>query len=154
MRLYIFEESILIFAHLEGIRLFLFATERSSAVRADSALCLRVRKERFAGNAIPALIRALVNVTLIIELFENLLNGFDVVLVRCADEAVIIHTEKLPYFFYLRRDTVNILLRGDSACVCKIFDLLTMLIRACAEENVIPLRLFIARDGVRKDGVI
>ena len=102
MRLYVRKEPVLIFAHSEEICFLFFTAKGSSAVRADAAFRLRVRKERFARNAIPALVGAFINIALIIELFEDFLNGFDVIIVRCADEAVRIHTEKLPYFLYLR----------------------------------------------------
>ena len=82
-------ERVLILAHSEEVSFLVCLLYGATAVGADSALNLRIGKERFARHTVPTFIFALVYVALVIELFKNLLNGLDVLLVRCADELVV-----------------------------------------------------------------
>ena len=67
------DQTVCIFAHFEEICLLLRRLYLTSAVRAFAVHQLRLRPEGLARRTVQSLVRALVNIPLIIQLFENLL---------------------------------------------------------------------------------
>ena len=81
----------------------------------------------------------LIDITLIVELFKNLLNNSLVVGVGRSDELIVGSVQKVADFSDLTCNTVNMLLRGDTLCGGDLLNLLTVLVRAGLEENIVAL---------------
>ena len=60
----------------------------------------------------------LVDISLVIELLENLLNLLLMVLVGCSDKLIIGGIHKVPYSLYLAGNIIDILLRCNTCCLC------------------------------------
>lgn len=88
MALDIFDEFGRVLAHFEEIRLFLGGLDFAPAVGALAVYELRGRPERLAGRTVQPFVFALINIALIVELAEDLLDGFDMALVRRADKSL------------------------------------------------------------------
>ena len=84
-----FDNSILIFAHLEEVALFFHQFDGSAAVGAFAVNELRLGPKGFARGAIPTLVFALVNVALLVELVENLLYCLLVIFVGVNDKVIL-----------------------------------------------------------------
>ena len=78
-----------ILGQAEEVSLLLSVHNRASAVRALAVHQLGLGPEGFARLAVFADIFSFINVALLIELFEDLLDGRLVVVVSGADEAVV-----------------------------------------------------------------
>ena len=154
MLLDMLHESVLIFAHLEEIGFLVLACERASAVGADAALRLRIREKRFAGDAVPALIGAFVDIALIVETFEDFLHGLYMVIVRCADEVVVAAAQHIPNFLDFAGDAVHVFLRRDAGFPRQRLDFLAVLVGSGAEKDVVALRALITGDCVGEHDLI
>ena len=148
------EEPVLIFAHFEVVRFLFRPDERPAAVGANAAIGLRVGEERLARNAVPAFVEILVNVALLVELREYFLNGRDVIIVRRSDKMRVRRAEQGTDRLDLRRNVVDVLLRRNTRVVRVIFDLLTVLVCARTEENVVSRRAFVTRYDVGGNDVV
>ena len=73
---------------------------------------------------------SLVNIALVIKLFENFLYYLFVVLIGRAYKFIVIGVKAVPHFFYLRGDFIHILLRAYALCLGVFFNLLPVLVRA------------------------
>ena len=73
---------------------------------------------------------SLVNIALVIKLFENFLYYLFVVFIGRADKLIVIGVEAVPHFFYLRGNLIHILLRAYALSLGVFFNLLTVLVRA------------------------
>ncbi len=148
------DQAVRIFAHFEEIRFFLLQGNRASAVRAFSVDKLSFRKEGFAGSAVPARILALIDVALVVHLFEHVLDLFLMIVVRRADEFVIRSIHKIPDPSDLRGGLIHESLRFFSGVFRFIFDLLTVFVRPGLEENVVSFHPLIAGDGIRQHDLV
>lgn len=147
-------EFVLVFAHFEEIGFLMLAYKRTTAVGADAALRLRIREERFAGDAVPAFIGAFVDVALIVEALENFLHGFYVIIVRCADEVVVAASEHIPNFFDFTGDAVHVFLRRNAGFFRQRLDLLAVFVGPGAEKDVVALCALITGDRVGEHDLI
>ena len=146
-----------ILGQAEEIGLLLCRLALAAAVRALAVLELARRPERFAGRAVHALIGSLIDVTVFVHLAEDLLNGFDVVIVRGADEAVVGDVHQLPQVknaLLAGDDAVDVFLRRNARCGGLGFDLLTVLVRSGQEHHVVAAQTLIARHGVSGNGAV
>ena len=152
----VFDKAGRIFADVKEIAFFLNLFNLAAAIGAHSAalLELRLRPERLAGRAIHALVAALINIALIIELFKDLLNACNVVIIRRANKAVVGNIHKLPKAVEPRNDVVNILLRCNSRFRCLAFNLLSVFVRTGQKVNIIAAHSLIACKRVRVHGAI
>ena len=148
MLLDVVDHPVLILGETEEIALLTGLLHRAAAVRAAAILELQLRPEGLARRAVQALILALVDVALIVQLPEDLLDGLDVALVRGADEVVILHVHQLPEVLDARDDLVDIGLWGHASRGGLALDLLAVLVRAGQEEDVVAGLLLEARHGV------
>ncbi len=140
-----------ILAHLEEVRFFLRGLHLSAAVGALAVLELRGREERFARHTVHAFIIALIDVALVVHVFENLLHLLDVIFVGGADKAVVRRADKVPQALDLARDVVDVFLRRDARRLGLFLDLLTVLVRAGLQIDVVALKALEARDAVGED---
>ena len=136
------------------VRLFLGALDFSPAVGALAAHELALRPKALARGAIPALVLALVDVALLVELLKDLLHGLDVVLIGRADELIIRRAHLIPNGADGARDAVDIRLGRDARLLGLFFDLLAVLVRARLEADVVALHALEADDGVRQNGFV
>ena len=137
-----------VLAHLEEVRLLLGGLHVSAAVRALTVLELRGREERLARDAVHALVVALVDVALVVHVFEDLLDRLHMVFVRRADKAVVARADEVPKPLDLPRDVVHIFLRRHARGLRLLLDLLAVLVRAGLQIYVIALIALPARDAV------
>ena len=85
----IVNESLSVLAHTEEICLLLGRLNRAAAIRTFAVYQLGLCKEGLAGSAVHSLVMALVNISLVVELLENLLDLSLVVCVCGADKLII-----------------------------------------------------------------
>ena len=95
--------------------------------------------EGFTGCTVFAHIFTLVNIPPVIKLLKNLLYGFNMVIVSCADISVIADIHILPKILEYFNNVVNIFLWGYSLFLCLLLYFKTVLVGACKEYNVLAL---------------
>ena len=147
-------ERVRVLSHLEEVRLFFGAFDFAAAVGAFAVYKLALRPEALARGAVPALVLALVDIALLIELLEDLLHRLHMVLVGGADELVVRGADTVPDGADDARDVVDVCLRGDARLFRLLFDLLTVLVRARLEADVVALHALETDDGVRQNGFV
>ena len=147
-------KSVLILAHPEEVRFLALFVDFASAVGAFPVYELSVRPERFAGRAVPALVLALVYVALVVELLEYLLDRRLVVVVRGAYKFVVAGVHKIPDTLYLGGHAVYVFLGRRPRRFGQFLDLLSVLVGAGAEENVVAHIASEPRDGVGQDYLV
>ena len=148
------DQPVLILAQLEEIGFLAGLFHGAAAVGAVAVLQLQFGEEALAGGAVPALVAALVDVALLVELAEDLLHGLHMTLVRGADEVVVIHIHQFPQILDACHDLVHVGLRGHALGSCLALDLLAVLVSAGEEVGVIAFQLLEAGGGVGGDAAI
>ena len=148
MLLDVLHQAVGVLAHTEEVCFLLGVHARAAAVRAAAVLELALGPEGLTRLAVFALVRTLVNIALIIQLFEDLLHLFLVHRVGGADELVIGGVHQIPDGLNLTGNLVNVLLRRDAGCLGLLLNLLTMLVRAGLEINVVTGHALVACDSV------
>ena len=150
----IFNQLRSIFTHSEEIRLFLRRSYRTAAVRTFSIYQLRLGKERLAGCAIQPFIISLINISLVIKLFKDLLNLFFMVVIRGPDKLIIRSLHQIPDILDLTGYLIYKLLAADASFLCLQFNLLSVLIRSCLEKHIIPLLPLKPGNTIRQNRLI
>ena len=111
----------------------------AAAVRALAVHQLAVGPEALTGLAVVADVLALVDIALLVQLGEDLLAAFHVVVIGGADKAVVADIQQLPQILDGGHDLVHILLGGDAGIGSLILDLLAVLIGTGQEHDVVAL---------------
>ena len=117
----------------EEVGLLLRVHHLPAAVGALAVPELAFRPEGLAGLTVFALVRALVDVALVVHLFENPLDGLHVVAVGGTDEAVVGDVHQLPQIQHPAgggHNVVHELLGGDPGLTGLILNLLPVLVGA------------------------
>ena len=143
-----------VLAHLEEVRFFLRRLHLATAVGALAVHKLRRCEKRLARDAVQTFVAALVNVALVVHIFEDLLYGADVIVVGRADKAIVGRADKIPKALDLARDAVDIFLGRNARGLRLFFDLLTVFVRAGLQIYVITFVALPARDAVGKNRFI
>ena len=154
MRIDVVNEFRRVFAHSEEIRLLLSRMDLTSVERAFAVDKLRLRVEGLALGAVHALVTALVDIALIIQLPEDLLNLLLVEVVCRADKEIVGRVHLIPDPSDLRGRLVDELLRCHARLLCALLDLLSMLVRSCLKMNVVPHLALVSGDRVRQNDLI
>ena len=154
MLLDVLHQAIRILAHLKEVCLLLCLRQRTAAVGALALDRLRCGKEGLTGRAIPALVLSLIDISLLVEALEDLLHGGDVIIVGRADKIVVAGGKRSPDIADLPRNAIHVRLRRHALLTCERFDLLTVLIRARAEENVLSAGALISCNRIGHDDLI
>ena len=154
VRLDIRHELVGVLAHAEEIGLLLRPDDLAPAVRALAAHELALRVEGLVRHAVPALVFALVDVSLLIELAEDLLHLLLVHGVGGAHKAVVARVHQVPDALDLAGDLVDELLGRDALGLGLELDLLAVLVRAGLEIDLVALQPLEAADGVRQHDLI
>ena len=154
MLLDVLHQAVGVLAHAEEVGFLLRVLDRPAAVRAAAVYQLGLGPEGLAGLAVLALVAALVDVALIVQLFEDLLHLFLVHGVGGAHELVIGGVHQVPDALDLARDLIDVLLRGDARGLGLVLDLLAVLVRAGLEVHVIAGQALVARDRVGEHDLI
>ena len=150
----IIDQPVRIFTHTEEISLFFGRLHFAAAVRTFAVHQLGLCPERLAGRAVKSLIRTFVNVSLLIQLFENLLYLFFMILIRGPDKFIVRGVHKIPDILNLACHPVHEFLRSDSCLFCLQFDLLSVLVGSCLEEHVKAAASFVPCDRIRQNRLI
>ena len=135
-------QTVCIFAHFKEICLLLRRLYLTSAVRAFTVYELRLRPEGLTRRTVQSLVRALVNISLLIQLFENLLYLQLMLRIRCADKFVIGRIHQIPDTTDLACNLIDMLLWCDPGCFGLQFDLLAMSHQYLSEKHIISLLSF------------
>ena len=156
MLVYIVDEPRSILADAEEIALLLNLLNGTAAVGADSAALLELRfgPECFAGRAVHALIAALIDIALVVELFECLLNACNVVIIGGADKAVVGNIHELPELMETADDIIDVFLRRYALFRSFALDLLTVLVRAGEEIGIITGQALVSCHCIGIDGAV
>ena len=154
VRFDVMNERVRVLSHPEEVRLFFGALDFAAAVGAFAVYKLALRPKTFARGAVPALVLALVDIALLIELLEDLLHRPDVARIGGADELVVRSADAVPNGADDTRDVVDIGLRGDARLFRLLFDLLAVFVRARLEADVVALHALETDDGVRQNGFV
>ena len=148
----VIDQPILVFAHAQEIAFFLHQFHGAAAIGAATVHHLRGRPEGFAGRAIQALIFALVDVALVVELLEDLLHDLHMARLGGADVVAVFDVHHLPQVFDARHDFIHELDGRFTHFHGLAFDLLAVLIGAREEKHVVSRLLLKAGHRVRRDG--
>ena len=149
------DQPFLIFRETKEIAfLLLCMLHRSAAVRAFSAIQLRFSPKSFARRTVPAFIFAFINISLIVQLLEDLLNGCDVAFIRSPNKAVVGYAQDFPQFLDSRYDPVDVLFRRNSVFLRLPLNLEAVLVGACKKHDVIALKPSVPGLGVGRNRCI
>ena len=141
----------------EEVGLLLGLVDLAAAVRALAIHQLGLGPERFAGRAVLALVGPLVDIAIVVHLFEDLLNRFDMIVICCADEAVIGDVHQLPQVLdtaFTDDDIIYKLLGRDAGLLGLFFDLHAVLVRSGQEHDIAAPEPLVTGHGVRCDGAV
>ena len=150
----VINQAVCILAHFEEVclllcRLYLTATVRTLAVHQ-----LGLRPEGLTGCTVQALIRALVDISLIVQFLKDFLHALLVILVCGADKIIIGCIDQIPDSLYLAGYLIHIFLRCNTGSLCLFLNLLTMLVSSSLEINVIALCTLIPCNGICKNDLV
>ena len=145
----ILNQSRRIFAHAEEVCFFFHRLDIRTADRALSicrqlALCI----ECLALLTVHSLVLAFVDITLVIQLLENMLHRPLMILIRRADELVIREIHDIELLTDLCRYFIHELFRGYACLLCLLFYFLTMLICSGLETDIIADLPLVAGNGI------
>ena len=149
----VFDESRRVFAHFEEISFFLCFNDRSSAFGALAVYDLTVRKERFVGSAVPSLVFALVNISLVVELLKNMLNGGFMKIIGRSDELIVCCVHLIPDSFDFACYFVDVLFWRNAFCFGFLLYLLTVFVSAGEKIYVVASLSFVTGDSVGHDNL-
>ena len=150
-----FDQAVRILLHLKEIGVFLGLVHFTAAYRTVVSIHdLRSSIECLALSAVQAVVLSQINIALIIELLEDLLYLALMILIRCADKAVIGSVHKVPQPLDLTGYIVDKFLGRLARNRSSGLDLLTMLITSCLEVYVITVRSLISGDTVCQNDLI
>ena len=138
----VLNQLIRIFAHLKKVCLFLCRLYFPSAVRTFAIHQLGFCPERFAGRTIQPFIGTFINIPLMIQFLKNLLYLLFVVIICGTDKMVIRRIHQIPQIFDCPCHIIHKFLRSNSRFLCLQFNLLSMLVRACLEKDIIAVLSF------------
>ena len=108
-----------------------------------------MREEGFAGDAVPVFVVILVNVSLIVELLEDVLNALFVAFVGSPYKVAVGRAHEIPKRTDLRSDSVNVLLGRDSGFESLVFYFLSVFVGSGKKIYVETALTLITRDSVR-----
>ena len=150
----VLDEPVGVLAHTEEVGLLGSRRDDRAALRALAVHDLGLGVEGLALLTVHALVLALVDVALIVHLFEHFLDLALVILVRRADELVVGRVHKVPDALHLAGGRVDILLRRPAGRSGAVLDLLAVFVGSGLEEDVIALLALPARDRVGQDDLV
>ena len=149
-----FDQPVGIFAHFKEIRFFGCLHDRTSAFGTPPVHQLGFRPEGLIRRAVPAFIGTLVDVALLEHFPEHFLNLQLMIGVGRPDKLVIGGIHQIPDPADLTGHLIHIFLRCNAGILCLLFDLLTVLIGTCLEENIIALHPAEAGDAVSLNDLV
>ena len=138
----IIDQSRCIFAHFEEICLFFCRCNRASAVRTFSVYELGLGEEGFTRCTVKTFVISFVDISLIVQFFEDFLYLCLVIGVGGTDEFVVGRIHQIPDSLDLGGYVVYEFFWRDTCLFCFQLDLLAMLIGSGLEEYII-LEFFI-----------
>ena len=146
-----------VLAQAEEIGLLLRVLDGAAAVGAAAVLKLALRPEGLAGGAVFALVGPLVDIAVVVHFAEDILNGFHMVFVGGADEAVVGDVHQLPQVPHAPgtvHNAVHKFLGSDAGLPGLILDFLAVLVGAGEEHDVLAKQAVVAGQGVRGHGAV
>ena len=150
----VLNQAIRILAHAEKVGLLRSRLHLSAASRALAVDKLRLGPEALTRCTVEPLIGTLVNISLLIELFENLLYLLLVVRFGGTHKAIVGRVHEVPDTLNFRRYLVDIRLRRHTGIFCLALNLLTVLV--CSGLKIYVIALFALKAGncVRQNNLI
>ena len=146
-----------VLAQAEEVGLLLRVVYLAAAVGALAVHQLALRPEALAGRAVFPLVRALINIAVVVHLSEDLLHGGAVIVVGGADEPVVGDVHQLPQVenaLFALHDLIHELLGRHAGLLGLRLDLLTVFIRAGEEHHIVALQALVPGDGVGGHGAV
>ena len=143
-------QAVSVFAHTEEISLFLGRLHLAAAVRTLAVHQLGLGPEGLAGSTVHALVSALVNIALVVQLLEDLLYLLLMIIVGGTDEFIIGSVHQIPDALNLGRYVIHEFLRSNACLLSLQLDLLTVLVGSGLEEYVVALESPETGNGVRQ----
>ena len=148
------DQLIGILAHLEEISLFSGRLHFPAAVGAFAVNQLRFRPERLTGRTVHAFIISFIDISLIVQLAEDLLHLFLMIVVRGTNELVIRSVQRIADPADFASHIVYKLLRRHALLLRFQLDLLAVLIRSRLKEHIIPVFSLKTGNAVRQHDLI
>ena len=142
MRIDMVNQSLCVFAHFEEISFFFCRCTGTSAVRTFSIYQLRFCEERLTGSTVHSFIIPFINISLLIQFFENLLHLFLMICIRSTNKLIIRSIHQIPDIFNLSRYIIYVFLGSDASFLSFVLNFLTVLIGTCLEKHIISLLSF------------
>ena len=150
----VLNQAVRILAHAEKVCLLRSLLHFSAAGRALAVNQLRLGPEALAGRAVETLVGTLVDIALLVKLFENLLHLLLMVGLGGSHKAVVGRVHEVPDSLDLRGDLIHIGLRRHAGILCLALNLLTVLVRSGLKIYVIALFALKAGNRVRQNNLI
>ena len=150
----IFQQAVSVFAGLEEVGFLLCLIDRAAAVGALAVFQLGFSPEAFARLAVHALIGALVDITLVMQLGKDLLHTLDMIVIGGTDKAVIADVHGLPQVLDGSHNGIHVFLRRYTLGGGLILDLLAVLVGTRQEHDVIALHPLVACQCITGHGGI
>ena len=144
------DEPVCIFAHFKEVGLFFCRLHLPAAVRTFAVHKLGLCKEGLAGCAVHSLIISFIDISLVIQLLEDLLHLFFMVCVCSADKFVVGCVHQIPDPLDLPCHIVHEFLWRNACFLSLQLNLLAVLIGSCLKEHIVSLASFVPCDGVRQ----
>ena len=147
------EQPVLVGRELEEVVVLADELDVAAALRAGVVLVeLLFGEVRLARDAVPALVGPGVDLAALVERAQQRLDPLFVTRLGGADEVVVGDVEHLPGLVELRGHAVGPLQRRDAVLGGRLFDLLTVLVEAGEEPDVVTAHAPVARQCVGCDG--
>ena len=144
------KQTIRVLAHAEEIRLLRDLLHGAVAVgTAAIFIQLELRPIALTWRTVESLVRALVNIALIVDFLEDMLYEFVMTLLRCADEIVVGDAKQPPQLLKARNNAVDVLKGRHALLLRRLLDLLPVLVRAGQKEHIVACKPLEPRNRVR-----
>ena len=149
-----FDQTVRIFAHTEEISFFFCRLYFTAAVRTFAVYQLRLGKERLTRCTVHTFIMSLVDISLVVQFFEDLLYLFFVVCIGCTDKFIVRCVHQIPYSSDLCGNFIHKSLWCHTFFFCFQLDLLTVFISSGLEKHIVSLLSFKTGNAVCQDDLV
>ena len=100
------------------------------------------------------LIRSLINVSLLVQLFEDMLHRSHMVVIRCPDKFIVAGIHQIPDFPHLTGNPVHMFLWRDSLFLRRLLNFLPVFVRSCQKKYVIAHQSFESCNRIGQNNLV
>ena len=150
----IIQQRIAVLGQTEEVRIFAHLLHFTTAVRALAVYQLRFRPVGFTRSAVPAFVLALVDVSVLVHLHEDVLYSLDMTRLRGPNEIVVADFHLIPESQNGFHHTVYVFFRCDLSFFRTFLNLLSVFIRSGEEAHIVSAESLEPSHGIRHYGAV